>query len=56
MNLSPIHEDEDLNEMRKLDGGKFHIVDTLDEDDDDVGEEAFELKHHDLIFSFFLKF
>ena len=34
LNLSPIHENEDLNEMRKFDCGKFPTIDTLDDNDD----------------------
>ncbi|KAL6342343.1 hypothetical protein AAG906_008904 [Vitis piasezkii] len=39
MNLIPIHEDEELNEMRGFDSGNFSTIDTLDENDDDIGEE-----------------
>ena len=33
-NLSPIHEDEILDEMRRFDSGNFPTIDTLDDDDD----------------------
>ena len=33
-NLSPIHEDEDLDEMRRFDSGNFPAIDTLNDDDD----------------------
>ena len=33
-NLSPIHEDEDLDEMRRFDSENFPTIDTLDDDDD----------------------
>ena len=33
-NLSPIHEDENLDEMRRFDSGNFPTIDTLDDDDD----------------------
>ncbi|RVX20115.1 hypothetical protein CK203_004572 [Vitis vinifera] len=39
LNLTPIDEDEDLDEMRIHDSGHFPTIDTLDEDDDDLGEE-----------------
>ena len=31
MNLTPIHEDEELDEMGGFDSGNFSISDTLDE-------------------------
>ncbi|RVW30873.1 hypothetical protein CK203_110515 [Vitis vinifera] len=37
--LTPIDEDEDLDEMGIHDSGHFPTIDTLDEDDDDLGEE-----------------
>ena len=41
LNLTPIDEDEDLHEMRIHDNGHFPTIDhTLDEDDDDLGEEV----------------
>ena len=39
MNLTPIHEDEELDEMGGFDSGNFPTIVTLDEDDDDIGEE-----------------
>ncbi|RVW97680.1 hypothetical protein CK203_028059 [Vitis vinifera] len=39
LNLTPIVEDEDLHEMGIHDSGHFPTIDTLDEDDDDLGEE-----------------
>ena len=33
-NLSPIHEDEDFDEIRRFDSGNFPTIDTLDDDDD----------------------
>ena len=39
-NLSPIHEDEDLDEMKRFDSGNFPTIDTLD---DDVGIEEDDL-------------
>ncbi|RVW95080.1 hypothetical protein CK203_025669 [Vitis vinifera] len=39
LNLTPIDEDEDLDEMGIHDSGHFPTIDTLDEDDDDFGEE-----------------
>ncbi|RVW39182.1 hypothetical protein CK203_078164 [Vitis vinifera] len=39
LNLTPIDEDEDLDEMGIHDSGHFPTIDTLDEDDDDLGEE-----------------
>ncbi|XP_059590557.1 uncharacterized protein LOC132253158 [Vitis vinifera] len=39
LNLTPIDEDEDLHEMGIHDSGHFPTIDTLDEDDDDLGEE-----------------
>ena len=39
LNLSSIYEDEDLDEMKGLDNGKFPNIDTLDEDDGDIGED-----------------
>ncbi|RVX10235.1 hypothetical protein CK203_016188 [Vitis vinifera] len=39
LNLTPIDEDEDLHEMGIHDSGHFPTVDTLDEDDDDLGDE-----------------
>ena len=41
-NLSPIHEDGDLDEMRTFDNGIFPSIDTLD-DDDDVDIEVEDL-------------
>ena len=32
-NLSPIHEDEDLDEMKRFDSENFPTIDTLDDDD-----------------------
>ena len=40
LNLTPIDEDEDLHEMGIHDSGHFPTIDTLDEDDDDLGEEV----------------
>ncbi|RVW84750.1 hypothetical protein CK203_046693 [Vitis vinifera] len=39
LNLTPIDEDEDLDEMGIHDNRHFPTIDTLDEDDDDLGEE-----------------
>ena len=39
MNLIPIHEDEELDEMGGFDSGNFPTIVTLDEDDDDIEEE-----------------
>ncbi|RVW39067.1 hypothetical protein CK203_084128 [Vitis vinifera] len=39
LNLTPIVEDEDLHEMGIHDSEHFPTIDTLDEDDDDLGEE-----------------
>ena len=39
LNLTPIDEDEDLHEMGIHDSGHFPTIDTLDEYDDDLGEE-----------------
>ncbi|KAL6347054.1 hypothetical protein AAG906_012305 [Vitis piasezkii] len=39
LNLTPIDEDEDLYEMGIHDSGHFPTIDTLDEDDDDLGDE-----------------
>ena len=39
LNLSPIHEDEDLDETITLDSRNFPTIDTLDVDNDDIGEE-----------------
>ena len=36
MNLIPIHEDEELDEMGGFDSGNFPTIDALDED---IGEE-----------------
>ena len=38
LNLTLIHEDEELVEVRGFDSGSFPTIDTLDEDDDDIGE------------------
>ena len=39
-NLSPIREDEDLDEMRRFDSANFPTIDTLDDDDDvDIEED-----------------
>ena len=38
LNLTPTHEDDKLDEMWGFDiSGNFFIIDTLDEDDDDIG-------------------
>ncbi|RVW34676.1 hypothetical protein CK203_108908 [Vitis vinifera] len=39
MNLTPIHEDEELDEMGGFDSGNFPTIVTLDEDDDDIGDK-----------------
>ena len=39
LNLTPIDEDEDLHEMGIHDSGHFPAIDTLDEDEDDLGDE-----------------
>ncbi|KAL6312327.1 hypothetical protein AAG906_008028 [Vitis piasezkii] len=36
MNLTPIHEDGELDEMGGFDSGNFPTIVTLDEDDDDI--------------------
>ena len=36
LNLTPIHEDEELDELGRFDSGNFPTIDTLDEDDDDI--------------------
>ena len=39
-NLSPIYEDEDLDEMRRFDSGNYPTIDKLDGDDDvDIEDE-----------------
>ena len=38
LNLTPTHEDDKLDEIWGFDiSGNFFIIDTLDEDDDDIG-------------------
>ena len=37
--MTPIHEDEELNELGGFDSGNFPTTDTLDEDDDDIRED-----------------
>ena len=37
--MTPIHEDEKLNELGGFDSGNFPSLDTLDEDDDDIGDD-----------------
>ena len=39
LNLTPIHEDEELDELGRFDSGNFPTLDTLDEDDDDIGDD-----------------
>ncbi|RVW40938.1 hypothetical protein CK203_076926 [Vitis vinifera] len=39
LNLTPIHKDEELDELGGFDSGNFPTIDTLDEDDDDIGED-----------------
>ena len=39
MNLTSIHEDEELHEIIWFDSGNCRTIDTLNEDDDDIGEE-----------------
>ncbi|RVW34182.1 hypothetical protein CK203_106000 [Vitis vinifera] len=39
LNLTPSDENEDLHEMGIHDSGHFPTIDTLDEDDDDLGDE-----------------
>ena len=39
LNLTPIHEDEELDEMRRFNCGNFLTIDTLDEDDNDIGDD-----------------
>ena len=39
LNLTPIHGDEELDELGGFDSGNFPTIDTLDEDDDDIGED-----------------
>ena len=39
--LSQIHEDEDLDEMRRFDSGNFPTIDTFDDNDDvDIEEDG----------------
>ena len=37
--MTPIHEDEELDESGRFDSGNFPTIDTLDEDDDDIRED-----------------
>ena len=39
LNLTPIHEDEELDELGGFDSGNFRTIDTWDEDDDDIGDD-----------------
>ena len=39
LNLTSIHEDEELDELGGFDSGNFRTIDTWDEDDDDIGED-----------------
>ena len=39
LNLTPIHEDEELDEIGGLDSENFATIDTLDENDDDIGDD-----------------
>ena len=45
VNLTLINEDEDLHEMGIHDSRHFPTIDTLDEDDDDLGEEDLSLNN-----------
>ena len=40
LNLISSHEDEELDKMRGFGSGSFPIIDTLECDDDGVGEEG----------------
>ena len=52
-NLSPIHEDKDLDEMRRIDSGNFPTIDTLD-DDDDVDIEEDDLSRNIKVWNYML--
>ena len=39
LNLTPIHEDEELHELGEFDSGNFPTIDTSNEDDDDIGKD-----------------
>ena len=39
LNLTPIHEDEELDELGRFDSGNFPTIDTLDENNDDIGDD-----------------
>ena len=39
LNLTPIHEDEELDELGGFDSGNFPTIDTWEEDDDDIGQD-----------------
>ena len=37
--MTPIHEDEELDELGRFDSGNFPTIDTLDENNDDIGDD-----------------
>ncbi|XP_034680710.1 uncharacterized protein LOC117910701 [Vitis riparia] len=39
LNLTQVHEDEELDEIGRLDSENFATIDTLDKDDDDIGDD-----------------
>lgn len=39
INLAPINEGEELDEIGGFNGAIFPTIDILDEDEDDIGEE-----------------
>ena len=39
LNLTPIHKDEELDELGGFDSGNFPTIDTSNEDDDDIGKD-----------------
>ena len=39
LNLTPIHEDEELDELGRFDSGNFPTIDTLDENNEDIGND-----------------
>ena len=42
LNLTPIHKDEELDELGGFDSGNFPTIDTLDKDEDDIEEDDIE--------------
>ncbi|KAL6327376.1 hypothetical protein AAG906_018978 [Vitis piasezkii] len=39
LNLTPIHEDEELHELGEFDSGNFPTIDTSNKNDDDIGKD-----------------